>query len=415
MPGRWLLDAAALFAASRRVLSKHVALRNHQFDKYNKTSSLAKAIKSQTDRVTLTVRAATAIAKRFNETESQFSKPSHEHLTSNPTRPVTNKDSVDGNRLVSSQPEGLEQDHYYKRPEGSGIPGLVPGSSLDIHQQKPAVEPLPNGTMPSRNPHHAPPIKEHKIGLEARPAEFNKDHTSESPGRGSSLSATQARVLQRQSDAQVPSRAAEPPPAKCSKDEVERSELDVDLEKGVYYTTPSGSSLVLSSLPRVKVPKVTENIQESDEQFPDAEMNQDVYYNSKARKTSDSVPEAQALSAQEPGSESMYSEIFHSPRVAKLLSGGPRGTQKPPAMNLQGPNSAPIIDHKAPEEKGTDVFNSRTPTLQSVQPVDPEPAPNTIHPASKNEADISQPAADFVEDVQTGQAVEGEVRSTSSY
>lgn len=415
MSGRWLLDAAALFAASRIVLSKHVALRNHQFDKYNKTSSLAKAIKSQTDRVTLTVRAATAIAERFNETESQFSNPSHEHLTSNTTRPVPSKDSVGGNRLVSSQPEDLEQDHYYKRPEGSGTPGLVPGSSLNIHQQKPAEEPLPDGTNLSRNPHHAPPIKEHKIGLGARPAEFNKDHTSESPGRGNSLSTTQARVLQRQSDAQVPSQAAEPPPAVCSKDEVERSELDVDQEKDVYYTTPSGSSLVLSSLPRVKVPKVTENIQESDEQLPDAEMNQDVYYDSKARKTSDSGPEAQALPAQEPGSESMYSEIFHSPRVAKLLSGGPRRTQKPPAMNLQGPNSAPIIDHKAPEEKGTDVFNSRTTTLQSVQSVDQKPAQNTIHPASGNEADVSQLAADIAEDVQTGQAVEGEVRNTTNY
>lgn len=66
MTGRRLLDVAAIVKASRGVAAKHVALRQHQLDVYSKTSSLAKAIKSQTDRVTLTVNAASKLAERFN-------------------------------------------------------------------------------------------------------------------------------------------------------------------------------------------------------------------------------------------------------------------------------------------------------------------------------------------------------------
>ena len=54
MSGKRLLDAAAIFNASRRVAAKHVVLRKDQLDNYNKTSSLAHAIKNETDRVTLT-------------------------------------------------------------------------------------------------------------------------------------------------------------------------------------------------------------------------------------------------------------------------------------------------------------------------------------------------------------------------
>jgi len=413
MSGRWLLDAAALFGASRRAVSKHIALRKHQFDKYNKTSSLAKAIQSQTDRVTLTVRAATAIAERFNGTGSQFPNPSHDHLTSNATKAVSSKDSVDGHWAVSSQPEGLEQDHHYKRSESSGTSEPVPGSSLDIHQEKPIEDPLPDGTIPSRNERHVPPIKEHKIAPEERPADVNKNNDYETPGRRNSLSATEARMLQRQSEAQILSRAAEPPPAEQFIDEVGRPELDVDQEKDVYYTPPTRSSPVLSSLPRIKVPKVTENTQESDEHVPDAEMNQDVFYSSKAKRNPDSVPAAQTLPAQDAGSEAMYSEIFHSPRVAKLLRGGPREPRKPPSINLKGPSSAPNVDHKAAEEKSTDVFHSRTSAQESLRSANPEPAPNTKHPASDNKVDVSQLAADIAEDVQSGQAAEREVRITS--
>lgn len=67
MSGKRILDAAAIYKASRGVAIKHIALRQRQLDHYSKTSSLAKAVKSQTDRVTLTVQAAASLAQRFNE------------------------------------------------------------------------------------------------------------------------------------------------------------------------------------------------------------------------------------------------------------------------------------------------------------------------------------------------------------
>lgn len=67
MSGRRLLDVAALFNASRGVAQKHIALRSKQLDLWSKSSSVAKAIKSQTDRVTQTVRAASFLSARLND------------------------------------------------------------------------------------------------------------------------------------------------------------------------------------------------------------------------------------------------------------------------------------------------------------------------------------------------------------
>ncbi|KAH8803270.1 ABC1 family-domain-containing protein [Xylogone sp. PMI_703] len=67
MAGKRLVDLAALFNASRGVAKKHVALRARQIDVYNQTSTLAKAVKYQTDRVTETAKAAAFLASRLNE------------------------------------------------------------------------------------------------------------------------------------------------------------------------------------------------------------------------------------------------------------------------------------------------------------------------------------------------------------
>lgn len=68
MAGKRLLDAVKLFSAGRAIGKQHISLRKQQWDLYTHTSSLARAVKSQTDRVTVTVGAAFELAKRFNET-----------------------------------------------------------------------------------------------------------------------------------------------------------------------------------------------------------------------------------------------------------------------------------------------------------------------------------------------------------
>ncbi|KAK3655667.1 hypothetical protein LTR56_003316 [Elasticomyces elasticus] len=66
--GKRLLDAAALLTTSSSIAKQHFILRRQQWDVYTRTSSLAKAVKSQTDRVTVTAAAAAELARRFNET-----------------------------------------------------------------------------------------------------------------------------------------------------------------------------------------------------------------------------------------------------------------------------------------------------------------------------------------------------------
>jgi aarF domain-containing kinase len=71
MAGKRLLDLAKLAQATRAVGRQHVALRSEQWDRYSKTSSLAREAKSQVERVTLTVKAAAELAKRLAEEEKE--------------------------------------------------------------------------------------------------------------------------------------------------------------------------------------------------------------------------------------------------------------------------------------------------------------------------------------------------------
>lgn len=69
MAGKRLLDAAKLFNTGRAVGKQHLGLRRQQWEVYTETSSLAKAVKTQTDRVTVTAGAAWELAKRFSESD----------------------------------------------------------------------------------------------------------------------------------------------------------------------------------------------------------------------------------------------------------------------------------------------------------------------------------------------------------
>jgi aarF domain-containing kinase len=70
MAGRRILDAAKLIQAARSVVKQHVALRSEQLERYNRTSTLAKQAKTQSDRILLTLQAAAALAKRLNEDDN---------------------------------------------------------------------------------------------------------------------------------------------------------------------------------------------------------------------------------------------------------------------------------------------------------------------------------------------------------
>lgn len=87
MAGKRLLDAAKLFNAGRSIAKQHFGLRKDQWEVYSQTYSLAKAVKSQTDKVTVTAGAAYELTRRLNETGSQWQQRPSEQA--NEQRPET--------------------------------------------------------------------------------------------------------------------------------------------------------------------------------------------------------------------------------------------------------------------------------------------------------------------------------------
>lgn len=148
MAGRRLLDIAKLLAASKAVGKHHLQLRSQQLDVYTKTSTLGKAVKSQTDRVTLTVKAAIALSQRLNEDAPTYAKPSEHPAQTQDTRHIPNQDTLQSEQSKHKIREGLQQDHHYDISVDNA--SLDPPSSreLSIEQEKASRHALPDGTIP---------------------------------------------------------------------------------------------------------------------------------------------------------------------------------------------------------------------------------------------------------------------------
>jgi aarF domain-containing kinase len=69
MSGKRILDAAKLASAGRAVGAKHFELRRQQWRVWTEGSGLGRAVKSQTDRITVTAGAAWQLARRVGERE----------------------------------------------------------------------------------------------------------------------------------------------------------------------------------------------------------------------------------------------------------------------------------------------------------------------------------------------------------
>ncbi len=149
MAGKRLLDLAALFNASRGVAQKHIALRARQVDVYNRTSTLAKAVKNQTDRVTETAKAASFLASRLNESGPAWTLEAADAPGGSrtaPDDPIPSKESTEGGQVPKPK-DGIEQDHFYERSTGNSMTDPIPEDDLEIHQEKADSYPLPDGTI----------------------------------------------------------------------------------------------------------------------------------------------------------------------------------------------------------------------------------------------------------------------------
>ena len=435
MSGRWLLDAMILFGASKRVISRHVSLRKSQLDTYKKTSSLAKAIERQTSRVTLTAKAATVLSGRLNEHGSRYSTVPEKSRSTIQT-PLSSRESVRGHSGRELNLEGLQQEHFYKRSEDNSTSQPVLSKSLDVQQEEAKETPLPDGTIPlvEGTDGRREVVKD---GLSdpsqsATPwqplATEEQSHAlkSEDPSRSSILDggqkmtqprADKVREIQRQSESQIPAQPAEPPLHKASAQHGAlpgAPELTTDQEKDVYYLRTSGSSPVLSSLPRVKLPKVSEATQASCDHVPDSGINQDVYYSSRSDGNNNNTLEVRAEQEKEPVSDKIYSEIFQSPRVAKLLSGKQKGSLAANSLNLD--RTQKLDREKTKKVRGVDSDTSTNPNLMDGET---EAKPKRQMPVALNSGtleeddDIRQPAANIAGEAQMDTSEAQNVRKSA--
>ena len=329
MAGKRFLDVVALFNASRGVAQKHVALRSRQLEVWSQTSSVAKAVKSQTDRVTETAKAASLLASRLNENAPSWTAEASQSVEG---KPIRKRETTEAEGTRSALKEGLKQDHIYERSESNTSPDPVPTEDLEVRQRKADRYPLPDGTIPPANLSVNVPKRDQDITSErtsSPPKDGLKEGLSEKdvlrpvstgisaipkPSHDAKfLSSDQAKKLQWQFEQQLPSQPAD------AEEGHSKNKLAQGRDEDIFYAPSKHASPVLSSLPRVKIPKQTQNTQSNDEHLQHDGINSDSY--SAASAGDISIPAAQAVPEQEEVPEGVNTDLFYSPRVAKMLSG----------------------------------------------------------------------------------------------
>lgn len=377
MAGRRLLDAAALFNASRSIAQRHIALRSQQLQVYSKTSSLARAVKNQTDRVTETAKAASFLASRLNETTPTWASEVDE-LNAQSSKSDTAPTTSPGNTLVEESKRDSVKGIYHAKSTSDSA-DVASQEELDIQQAEADRNPLSDGTIPASQSsinktkidkkivseifQEAP---EHPVQSKA-PMEFISSSRLPSHPHGSKpLSSDRAKELQRQSEQQIPSNTAD---ALDSQPSADGHDLDT-------FNVPSGhTSPSLSSLPRVKIPKYTEDRQGNSTTFKDLEINADTFSTTKIDDISRDIPQVQAIPEQDELPEGINTDIFYSPRVAKLLR-GKTYQENERELHLKAPATTPIDHTSLAQGRDQDAFNVFTSDQE---------LPSTTPPVSSSE------------------------------
>jgi aarF domain-containing kinase len=343
MSGKRVLDAVSLLKASRNVAAKHFEIRLSQVDVYTKTSSFFKAAQTNAPPI------VAATAHNFSQSVAQAVKyqTSHDHIPS--------QGAAQGN-ISSESRDGINQDHFYNRSQEHGAVDPVPSHDLDVHQKQGEREPFPDGTIPPRDS----PIGVSDGDAETfnrRPMVESAQHPTQRGGQSLNVAASgestipepsiqkplgpqAAMKAQRQSEDQIPGITADPPspessaPAAITDDNVSH-EFSVEQEQDLFYQPPGSTSPVLSALPRMRVPKIENDVQAGDSHIPNG-LNADVFYSgSKASETTASEDEP---------SEEQLSQIFASPRIARMLGAQtknfPKGARSLHTSPVRNANSA---------------------------------------------------------------------------
>ncbi|KAF2181764.1 ubiquinone biosynthesis protein-like protein coq-8 [Zopfia rhizophila CBS 207.26] len=426
MAGRRLIDAAKLFNASKSIAKQHISLRSQQLDTYSKTSTLARAVKDQTDRITLTTQAAIALSKRFNEAAPSYTTSTTSSRTPDSRNGYIPKETVQGGTPREDMKDGLEQNHHYDLSEKNTQAEPIPGDELRIKQEKANRRPLPDGTIPSagatlegqakgqdtfpERPVPEPPkeplperyhIDGYKDDERMRPV-ASKAPTIRMPSESPQLFPKEARKFQQESEFQIPARAADLQPASPKMEELKEGH-----DREVFHSRFVDTKPEFSSLPRAKIPKHPEDTQESDDHVQDGHMNQDVYYSTsepgQEELQREEIPHEAAIPEQDQVPEIVNTDVFRTARVARMLGGNPYAPK--PHLDLKGTSRAQYDHTKLAAGHDQYTFNVRQ-SEQTMPTMPEQPLQSGQSTAKKEMHDF---ASELVRDVETAPSPASEI------
>ena len=341
MAGKRFLDTAALSRVVWSVASKHLALRKQQFDVYSKTSSVARAMLTRTRGVAPAVKAVSAFAGRLNKSGFRFSSQSTEGKSRSHTDHNQNSSTIDFKEAEKAPRSGLHQDCFYEKSEENSVADPPPINNLHVEQPQAERYPLPGGSIPPAGS---------DIGS-SNLLDTDQDTFSIRP--------------------QTVSQTAPLPEVKTGgKEDIlpvssDRSSIPVPNKRKVVHAESN--------------PQRLSDIRNEDRQDP--------------------VPAYQAEPEQDSLSNENYSELFHSPKVARLLKGGPSQSNLVNGLKLRGPQDMLSETAKSSQDPDQESFNVRAPQLDTNQPMDRSVA-SSNHEKSENE-DVQSLADSIAQDVTT--------------
>jgi len=334
MSGRRLLDLAKLINASRNVLKQHIELRSKQLDTYGKTSTLAKATKNQTDRVTLTLKAARTLAERLNEEVPKDSEAFTSQSSQNHKAPSTRDETILRRDENEKSRNGVSrQDQSPGKSEATDSGPSHSGAELEVKQNAASREVLPDGTVSLTGTFIGLPntvnggiavslgkralkdVLEQERRIAKTIREVESDVSSRQATKPITYLPEEAIRLQRKAESQTPSVTAA---ASTPKSE--------DHDRDVYYEPSTDENTSYSSLPKAKIPKFAEQSQY--QSLYSGTINSDVFHDR---------PEAEHIKPEMSDvPKDVDVNMFRSSKVSDMLGFRKSAMAKPRDLVYQG-------------------------------------------------------------------------------
>jgi aarF domain-containing kinase len=422
MTGKQLLDAMYIFKASRSVLAKHIALRRRQLDVYRKTSSLVKALKSQNKRFPLTSRAVSNLADRLTRApapEQSFQRAPRYKATED--LQVVNPENNEGNDTSIGIKPRREAELLHTTSVANSAVHPIPSEDVGARQENERISPLFDGFVSPKDEKTSPGPGRDTFSNRSLIEPHNKPVTdldgksddvleptsadiSSIPNPSDCRRSTEAggtRTFQSLAEKQIPAVSTGAPTTfeiQATSSRPRKGELDINKQQDIFFTRPAHQDSALSSLPRVKLPEVTASAQDGNENVSEKEINQDLFYApNSTRPAKDPVPKAQVVPENLQPSDAMYHEIFHSPRVARLLNGESKKRKSQVGLGHDGLQILQSEKKTLPKNTDEESLDSKTRTSPIIS--------ETADPLEQNmPSNIKRSAEDIADDATVSSA-----------